>query len=121
MMEFSREVPVYRIVVNAPCSQGAAGFATHLPPTFMIGTGFAGRSSIGENVGPQHLVHWTRIAFGRDVPADLGGIELSPAGTPVANIVSPMAVQKKPTQSVDRDELRQLILDELRSLKEGSS
>lgn len=121
MMEFSREVPVYRIVVNAPCSQGAAGFATHLPPTFMIGTGFAGRSSIGENVGPQHLVHWTRIAFGRDVPADLDGIELSPAGTSAANIVSPMAVQKKPTQSVDRDELRQLILDELRSLKEGSS
>jgi acyl-CoA reductase-like NAD-dependent aldehyde dehydrogenase len=121
MMEFSREVPVYRIVVNAPCSQGAAGFATHLPPTFMIGTGFAGRSSIGENVGPQHLVHWTRIAFGRDVPADLDGIELSPAGTSAANIMSPMAVQKKPTQSVDRDELRQLILDELRSLKEGSS
>jgi len=121
MMEFSREVPVYRVVVNAPCSQGAAGFATHLPPTFMIGTGFAGRSSIGENVGPQHLVHWTRIAFGRDVPADLGGIELSPAGTSTAKIAAPMAVHKKPTQSVDRDELRQLILDELRSLKEGSS
>ena len=121
MMEFSREVPVYRVVVNAPCSQGAAGFATHLPPTFMIGTGFAGRSSIGENVGPQHLVHWTRIAFGRDVPADLGGIELSPAGTSAAKIAAPIAVHKKPTQSVDRDELRQLILDELRSLKEGSS
>ena len=84
IMEFSCEVPVYRVVVNAPCSQGAAGFATHLPPTFMIGTGFAGRSSIGENVGPQHLVHWTRIAFGRDVPADLGGIELSRAGTSTA-------------------------------------
>ncbi len=34
------------------------------------GTGFFGRSSVGENIGPQHLVQWTRIAYSKagDVP-----------------------------------------------------
>ncbi|MEZ5775577.1 MAG: aldehyde dehydrogenase family protein [Hyphomicrobiaceae bacterium] len=63
IVDYAAAVEVYRVVVNAPCSQGAAGFQTNLAPTFTIGTGFYGRSSIGENIGPQHLVHWTRIAF----------------------------------------------------------
>lgn len=66
VMDFASAVEVYRVVVNAPCSQGAAGFATNLPPTYTIGTGFFGRSSIGENIGPQHLVQWTRVAWNKD-------------------------------------------------------
>ncbi len=119
LVAYSQEVPVYRVVVNAPCSQGAAGFATHLPPSFMIGTGFAGRSSVGENVGPQHLVHWTKIAFGRDVPVDVAGIDLSGTSEPQATAPSPMAAPEQPSQSPHRDELRQLILEELRNLKGG--
>ena len=42
---------------------GVIGDGTHLAPTFTIGTGFAGRSSVGENVGPEHLINWKRIAF----------------------------------------------------------
>ena len=64
IMDYAAAVEVYRVVVNAPCSQGAAGFGTALPPTFTIGTGFFGRSSVGENVGPAHLVSWTRVAWG---------------------------------------------------------
>lgn len=66
VMDFSIAVEAYRVVVNAPCSTGAAGFETHLPPTFTIGTGYYGRSSIGENIGPQHLVHWTQVAYHKD-------------------------------------------------------
>ncbi|MFV0472940.1 MAG: aldehyde dehydrogenase family protein [Pikeienuella sp.] len=121
LVEFSREAPVYRVVVNAPCSQGAAGFATYLPPSFMIGTGFAGRSSVGENVGPQHLVHWTRIAFAKESPADVGAIDLT--GTDAAPEItpSPMASERPGASSIQRDELRQLILEELRSLTGGRS
>ncbi|MBK0329282.1 aldehyde dehydrogenase family protein [Rhodobacteraceae bacterium F11138] len=118
LVAYSQAMPVYRVVVNVPCSQGAAGFSTYLPPSFMIGTGYAGRSSVGENVGPQHLVHWTRIAFGRDVPADLDGIDLS--GTMHTPAPAPTQPQLQPTASapaVDKDELRQLILQELRSLR----
>jgi len=119
LVRFAQDMPVYRVVVNAPCSQGAAGFATHLPPSFTIGTGFAGRSSIGENVGPQHLVQWTRIAYGKDVPADLSGIDLAMVSTDEA--APRQAVAAAPPapdrDSVDRDVLRQLILEELRSLQ----
>ena len=118
LVTFSQAMPVYRVVVNVPCSQGAAGFETYLPPSFTIGTGFAGRSSIGENVGPQHLVQWTRIAYGKDVPVDLNGINLNSVST---DAPSPQpAAPAQPVQTsaeVSRDELRQLILEELRSLK----
>ena len=63
IMDYAAAVEAYRVVVNAPCSQGAAGFGTSLSPTFTVGTGFFGRSSIGENIGPQHLVNWTKIAW----------------------------------------------------------
>jgi len=119
LVAFSQAVPVYRVIVNAPCSQGAAGFATHLPPSFMIGTGFAGRSSVGENVGPQHLVHWTKIAFGSDVPADVTAIDLNGTTTEPNHINAPVAAPSAPPQSLQRDELRQLILEELRNLKGG--
>lgn len=54
---------VNRTVVNKGTSMGVIGDGTRLAPTFTIGTGFAGRSSIGENVGPEHLINWKRIAF----------------------------------------------------------
>ena len=66
IVDYAAAVEVYRVVVNVPCSQGAAGFGTGLAPTFTIGTGYFGRSSVGENVGPQHLVNWTRIAWPDD-------------------------------------------------------
>ena len=63
IIDFSSRVETYRVVVNSPSSQGCSGFATNLAPTMTVGTGFFGRSSIGENIGPQHLVHWTKIAY----------------------------------------------------------
>ncbi|QIE46308.1 aldehyde dehydrogenase family protein [Pseudohalocynthiibacter aestuariivivens] len=119
LVAFSQAMPVYRVVVNAPCSQGAAGFATHLPPSFMIGTGYAGRSSVGENVGPQHLVNWTRIAYGKDVPANLHDLDFAAlSADPGPGAPAPAAAAAAPanTGAVGRDELRQLILEELRSL-----
>lgn len=131
-MRFAAAMPAYRVVVNAPCSQGAAGFATHLPPSFTIGTGYFGRSSLGENIGPQHLVHWTRMAYNRDQSVTFGGYEgIAPAyqNTPggMASTKSVGAAPKggaslmdrvssRAGGDVDRDMLRQLILEELRSI-----
>jgi len=66
ILRFGSELNVLRIAVNAPCSTGSAGFDTHLAPTMTIGTGFYGRSSISENVGPGHLVQWSRVASNKD-------------------------------------------------------
>ena len=117
---FSQKVPVYRVVVNAPCSQGAAGFATNLPPSFTIGTGFSGRSSIGENMGPQHLVHWTRIAYAKDQSADLSTLDFKSISAIEAepNIAHHSTDKESNKQTaLDHDELRKLILEELRNLK----
>lgn len=122
LLHFANALPVYRVVVNAPCSQGAAGFSTHLPPSFMIGTGFAGRSSVSENVGPQHLVHWTRIAYNSDASVPFDQFDLSVLEREDASTRKP----SQPPHSVssmlpepDRNMLRQLILEELKGLTGG--
>lgn len=124
-MLFASALPVYRVVVNAPCSQGAAGFATHLAPSFMIGTGYFGRSSVGENIGPQHLVHWTRLAWNSDSSVPFA--DFSQVRAPFDNgddasghsFGAPPAAATAAVDGgsgVDRDMLRRLILEELRQL-----
>jgi acyl-CoA reductase-like NAD-dependent aldehyde dehydrogenase len=129
---FAAAVEAYRVVVNAPCSQGAAGFGTHLAPTFTIGTGFFGRSSIGENIGPEHLVSWTRIAWPLDaeLPADVealtgldhpGPLSRAPAdGVPGmtrarAAAATSTAGDSPPVRDPAlREEIRKIIAEELR-------
>jgi acyl-CoA reductase-like NAD-dependent aldehyde dehydrogenase len=124
-MLFANALPVYRVVVNAPCSQGAAGFATHLAPSFMIGTGYLGRSSVGENIGPQHLVHWTRLAWNSDSSVPFG--DFSEVRAPFDNgdrAPAPSSKASPPAATtagnegggIDRDLLRRLILEELGQL-----
>jgi hypothetical protein len=122
-MLFANALPVYRVVVNAPCSQGAAGFATHLAPSFMIGTGYFGRSSVGENIGPQHLVHWTRLAWNSDSSVPFGDFSAVRAPFDNGELASTLTASPRPSTAVptdgngvDRDLLRQLILQELRQL-----
>ncbi|MFT4009044.1 MAG: aldehyde dehydrogenase family protein [Nocardioidaceae bacterium] len=66
IMRFTASVPVLRVAVNVGNSTGSSGLDTNLAPTMTIGTGFVGRSSIGENLEPRHLVNWARIAYNSD-------------------------------------------------------
>jgi acyl-CoA reductase-like NAD-dependent aldehyde dehydrogenase len=72
IMRYGTRVPVLRVAVNAGNSTGSAGLDTNLAPSMTLGTGFVGRSSIGENLEPRHLVNWTRVAYNSDsgVPFD---------------------------------------------------
>ena len=103
-----------------------------------IGTGYFGRSSVAENVGPRHLVQWTRLAYATDAdfPASgFAGLDLPKPPT------RPRLPQGKIDYSFDwvggrpsphggaarsagpdiagdlRAEIRQLILEELRALQ----
>ena len=104
-----------------------------------IGTGFFGRSSVGENLQPKHLVQWTRLAYNSD-PAeafgDFAGLDpwQVPAGsvppyplasnqaehslsrTPVPG--APLALAPRPGLERDalRAEIRRVVLEELRAL-----
>jgi acetaldehyde dehydrogenase/alcohol dehydrogenase len=66
---------VYRVAVNGAATLTSSGYESGLPPTVTIGTGYFGRSSVGENVGPGHLVHWTRIAYNEDPSEVMGDID----------------------------------------------
>jgi acetaldehyde dehydrogenase/alcohol dehydrogenase len=64
--DFAAKVPVLRVSVNVGNSTGSSGLETNLAPSMTIGTGFVGRSSIGDNLQPHHLMNWTRIAYNSD-------------------------------------------------------
>lgn len=119
IMAFAASVRALRVVVNSPCSQGAAGFGTNLAPSFTIGTGYFGRSSVGDNVGPEHLINWTRIAYNTDpaeVFGDFTGLEpwshLDPAARTVPAEAAPAGVDLAEA----RDEIRRIVLEELQQL-----
>jgi hypothetical protein len=81
-----------------------------------VGTGFFGRSSLTENLQPKHLTQWTRLAYASD-PAepfgDFAGLEpwsVRPEPAPVT------APEPSGAGDLTRDEVRRMILDELREL-----
>lgn len=147
VLRFAAELPVLRVAVNVGCSTGAAGFDTWLAPTMTIGTGYFGRSSVSENVGPQHLVQWTRIAYNKadDVAfGSYGGLSLpEPATRPRlpegridysfdwvggrASAIAGEAPRPAPPSATDTDmdalkaEIRQLITEELRAIRRGEA
>lgn len=63
VMKFARK-PASRILVNTGSTQGATGASTGLKPSFTLGCGTGGGSSISENVGPEHLINIKRVAYG---------------------------------------------------------
>jgi acetaldehyde dehydrogenase / alcohol dehydrogenase len=85
IMRFAARVPVLRVAVNAGNSTGSSGLTTNLAPSMTLGTGFVGRSSIGENLEPRHLVNWVRIAYNSAATVPFGnfagvGVWATPAG-----------------------------------------
>ena len=129
-LAYASAVEVYRVVVNAPCSQGSSGFMTNLAPAFTVGTGYFGRSSIAENVGPKHLVHWTKMAYANDPDESFGNYQqltqgfdgpLAKApsdgvpGSTSASVYQSDAVVTDIDQAT-RTEIRRLIAEELKDL-----
>lgn len=117
IMAYSAAVPVLRVTVNAGGSTGSAGIDTNLATTMTIGTGFFGRSSLGQNLEPGDLVNWTRIAYAADpdVPfASFTGLDPTtahPERVPVADNRIP---QSGSESDALRDDVRRLLLAELR-------
>ena len=61
--EFSVK-PASRILVNTGSSMGGTGASTGLMPSFTLGCGTWGGSSVSENVSPMHLVNLKKVAYG---------------------------------------------------------
>ena len=82
-----------------------------------IGTGFFGRSSLGENLEPRHLINLTRVAYADD-PAepfgDFTGLAAVERGARRRAGRGPRAAAA--TSSCAREEIRRMVLEELREL-----
>ncbi|MGE0240209.1 MAG: aldehyde dehydrogenase family protein, partial [Parvibaculaceae bacterium] len=134
ILRFGEEMNVLRISVNVGNSLGASGFETHLAPTMTIGTGYFGRSSVAENVGPHHLVQWVKMAWNSDTAIAMPSFDAADRlakpriGTPPKGEIDydfgnhpPGAASSAPartTESADdiRAEIRRIILEELKEL-----
>ncbi|MGN7778602.1 aldehyde dehydrogenase family protein [Mycolicibacterium sp. 22603] len=135
--DFATQVPVLRVSVNVGNSTGSSGLETNLAPSMTIGTGFVGRSSIGENLQPDNLVNWTRIAYNSEAAvrmAEFAGIQPwhAPTGSvpayprasndrgdgapPAPTRTAPQPRSSDPNLDVLRAELRALVVEELAQL-----
>jgi acyl-CoA reductase-like NAD-dependent aldehyde dehydrogenase len=115
ILAYGAAVRVLRVTVNAPGSTGSAGLDTNLAPTMTVGTGFFGRSSLTENLEPRHLVQWTRVAYAADPAEPFGDFgDLEPWS--VRPEPAPVMVPAAPAEAISREDLRRLILAELRDL-----
>jgi acetaldehyde dehydrogenase/alcohol dehydrogenase len=134
IMEYSAAVRVLRVSVNVGNSLGSSGLTTHLAPSMTIGTGFFGRSAVGENLEPKHLVNWTRVAYNADssVPmADFAGLSpwhapdgAVPAYPRASNADGPAVARPDLVAATGdggelREEIRRLIIEELNAIVRG--
>lgn len=60
---FAMKKPVMRIIVNTPSSMGGTGLTTGLAPSFTLGPGTWGGSSVSENVTPLNLINIKRVVW----------------------------------------------------------
>jgi acyl-CoA reductase-like NAD-dependent aldehyde dehydrogenase len=134
VLEFSTAVRVLRVSVNVGNSLGSAGLETNLAPSMTVGTGFFGRSSLGENLEPRHLVNWTRVAYNAADSERLPDLTaVSPWHTPDGPVPAyPRASNdggSAPSWPADavlegapdalREEIRRLIIEELNAIVRG--
>ncbi len=116
-MAFAAAVPALRVAVNAGCSLGASGYETNLGPSMTIGTGFAGGSSIGDNLTPHHLLHFARIAYNKEASESFGNFtDLDPLKLPRREAPAVSLAVDNGSDSELRRELRRIILEELKAV-----
>jgi acyl-CoA reductase-like NAD-dependent aldehyde dehydrogenase len=117
IMAFAAALPALRVAVNTGCSLGSSGFETNLGPSMTIGTGFAGGSSLSENLTPQHLLQYARIAYNKDASEGFGDFNgMDPLHLPKPERAMPAGVAPTDLEELRR-ELRKIILEELSAVR----
>ena len=115
ILAYGAAVGVLRVVgQRARAAPAARGLDTNLAPTMTVGTGFFGRSSLTENLQPQHLTQWTRLAYATATSRSATSTACEPWS--VRPEPAPVAAPAPRRGDLTRDDLRAMILDELREL-----
>lgn len=61
--EFALKKPIFRVLINTPAALGGVGATTGLAPSFTLGSGTWGGSSVSENVSAKHLLNIKKVAW----------------------------------------------------------
>jgi hypothetical protein len=81
-----------------------------------IGTGFAGGSSLAENLTPHNFMQYTRIAYNKDASEMFGNYAgLDPLNLPKRS-ASAVSLAVDNSDHALRAELRKIILEELKAV-----
>ncbi|KXK03290.1 MAG: aldehyde dehydrogenase [Acidobacteria bacterium OLB17] len=62
-IEYGKQMPAARVIINSPTTHGAIGFSTDLAPSMTLGCGSWGGNVTSDNVSPIHLMDVKRVAF----------------------------------------------------------
>ncbi|MBV9215671.1 MAG: aldehyde dehydrogenase family protein [Acidobacteria bacterium] len=62
-IEYGRQMPAARVIINSPTTHGAIGFSTDLSPSMTLGCGSWGGNVTSDNISPIHLMDIKRVAF----------------------------------------------------------
>jgi acyl-CoA reductase-like NAD-dependent aldehyde dehydrogenase len=132
IVQYGAAVRVLRVSVNVGNSLGGAGIETHLPPSMTVGTGFLGGSSLSENLRPDHLVQWVRLAWNADAAVNVPDVlTISPWAAPscpvppypvasntvdVGPAASPAAAAAAGDEGELREAIRRMIVAELHDI-----
>ena len=105
IQEFALKKPIFRLLVNTPAALGGVGATTSLAPSFTLGCGTWGGSSVSENVSPMHLINTKRVVWHMGIP---DGPAIQPQAA--ASAASPAAAGADPrlVQAVVEEVLRAL-------------
>ena len=102
-IQYGKQMPTARIIVNSPSTHGAIGFSTDLAPSMTLGCGSWGGNVTSDNISPLHLMDIKRVAF-ETRPVTVSGNSAPPqAPIPTAVPVTPVA------SSVGREALTLLV------------
>ena len=81
-----------------------------------IGTGFAGGSTLGDNLTPHAFMNWTRIAYNKEASEAFGSFAgLDPLSLPKRS-ATPVSLAVDNSEQQLRAELRKIILEELKTV-----
>lgn len=109
-IEYGRQMPASRVVINSPTTHGAIGLSTDLAPSMTLGCGSWGGNVTSDNVSPIHLMDIKRVAF-----------ETKPVNK--ARSIRPAATAEEPAatpvrRTIDREKVA-AIVDQFLSSKLG--
>ncbi|HMM80544.1 MAG TPA: aldehyde dehydrogenase family protein [Pyrinomonadaceae bacterium] len=99
-VEYGKQMPAARVIINSPTTHGAIGFSTDLSPSMTLGCGSWGGNVTSDNVSPLHLMDVKRVAF-ETKPVNAASASAKPSLQTVSALARPKPRREEIAKIVD--------------------